>query len=70
MGVLKSIGAVLVGFFTVVVLSIGTDRILESAGIFPPPMGGLFVTWMLTLALLYRTIYTVLAGYITAKLAP
>jgi len=66
----KSIGAVLAGFLIVVILSIATDTILEKAGIFPPPTEGLFVTWMLALAFAYRTVYTVLGGYVTAALAP
>ena len=66
----KSIGAILAGFITVVILSIVTDFILETLGVFPPPVKGLFTTWMLILALLYRSAYTVLGGYITAKLAP
>ncbi|MES2007098.1 MAG: hypothetical protein V4436_03245 [Patescibacteria group bacterium] len=71
MNILKSIGAVLAGFLTVVILSTGTDFVVEAAGIFPPPSAeGLYVTWMLALALLYRTIFTVAGGYITAMLAP
>lgn len=70
MKTLKSIGAVLGGFLIVVILSIATDTILEKAGIFPPPTEGLFITWMLALAFAYRTIYTVLGGYVTAALAP
>jgi hypothetical protein len=65
---LKSILAVLAGFLTVVLLSVATDAILESAGIFPEQ--GLFVTWMLVLAFAYRTIYNVLGGYVTASIAP
>ncbi len=68
---IKSIWSVVAGFLTVVVLSMGTDMILEKTGIFPPPSEmGLFVTWMLALALLYRTVYTILGGYVTALLAP
>lgn len=70
MNILKSIGAVIAGFLIVVVLSIITDTILEKAGIFPPPKDGLFITWMLVLALAYRTVYTILGGYVTAALAP
>jgi hypothetical protein len=70
MNTLKSIGAVVGGFVIVVILSIATDTILEKLGIFPPPTQGLFVTWMLALAFVYRTIYTVLGGYVTAALAP
>ena len=68
--IFKSIGAVLVGFIAVVILSVGTDFILESLGIFPPIGQGLFITWMLVLALFYRIIYTIAGGYITASLAP
>ncbi|HYD02925.1 MAG TPA: hypothetical protein VEC16_01375 [Alphaproteobacteria bacterium] len=69
----KSIGAVLAGFFAVVVLSIATDILLEQTGIFPARSKSnptLTTTWVLALALLYRTIYTILGGYITALLAP
>jgi len=67
---LKSILAVVAGLLTVVVLSIVTDTILETAGIFPPPTEGLFVTWMLLLAFAYRTLYNVVGGYVTASIAP
>lgn len=66
----KSIGAVLAGFVTVFVLSTVTDIILESLHIFPSPDKGFFITWMIVLALVYRTVYTVLGGYVTARLAP
>lgn len=67
---IKSIGAVLAGFITVVVLSTATDSLLEALHIFPSPQGGLFITWMLALALFYRCVYTVIGGYVTARLAP
>ena len=71
MTIVKSIGAVLAGFIVVVLLSVGTDWVLETIGIFPPlSEQGLYVTWMLGLALFYRTLYTILGGYVTAKLAP
>ena len=71
MTIVKSIGAVLAGFIVVVLLSVGTDWVLETTGIFPPlSEQGLYVTWMLGLALFYRTVYTVLGGYVTARLAP
>ncbi len=63
---LKSAGAIIAGFLTVVVFSIVTDKVLEASGVFPPMLS----TAMLAFALLYRTIYTVLGGYITAWLAP
>ncbi len=69
--IFKSIGAVLAGFLAVVVLSVVTDLVLEKLGIFPPPSEmGLFVTWMLALAFIYRSVYAVVGGFITAKLAP
>ncbi len=71
MNILKSVGAVLGGFISVAVLSIATDAVLEGVGILPPqtnPEG--YVPWMLVLALLYRSIFTVVGGYITARLAP
>ena len=67
---LKSIGAVVAGFVTVVILSLLTDTILEQLGVFPPIGTGLFVTWMLVLAFVYRSIYAVVGGYVTASLAP
>ncbi len=67
---IKSIGAVFAGFLTVVLLSVGTDSVLESAGIFPSPEHGFFITWMLIVALAYRSIYTVAGGYVTAHFAP
>lgn len=71
MKVLKSIGAVVAGFLTVVVLSVGTDAVLEGIGFLPPASKPeAYVSWMLAVALLYRTIYTVAGGYVTAKLAP
>lgn len=70
MNTFKSIGAALAGIIVIVILSVVTDYILESTGIFPPPDQGLFVTWMLMLALVYRSIYGVIGGYVTAAIAP
>ncbi len=67
----KSIGSVLAGFITVVVLSVGTDFILETLGVFPPQSEpGSYTWWMLMVALIYRSMYTVAGGYVTATLAP
>ena len=70
MNTLKSIWAVFAGILVNVILSTATDFVLEKLGIFPPPSGGLFITWMLALALAYRMVYTVLGGYVTAWAAP
>jgi MFS family permease len=67
---LKSILAVLAGFILVAVLSTVTDLILEKVGVFPDPKNGLFITWMLGLALVYRCLYTIAGGYLAAALAP
>jgi hypothetical protein len=70
---LKGIGSVLAGFLVVVVLSTLTDLILEGIGIFPSAEEQMIYgpeRWLLIIALLYRSTYTVLGGYITAKLAP
>ena len=68
---LKSIGAVLAGFIVVIVLSIGTDFVLESLGLFPPQTEpAAYTAGMLTIALTYRCVYTVGGGYVTALLAP
>ena len=70
MNTLKSSWAVFAGILVNVILSTATDFVLESLGIFPPNTEGLFVTWMLVLALGYRMGYTVLGGYVTAWAAP
>lgn len=66
----KSIGAVFAGIIVIVLLSVVTDMILEKIGVFPSPDQGLFITWMLVVALTYRTIYAVIGGYFTAALSP
>lgn len=71
MKILKSIGAVVAGFLTVVFLSVGTDAVLERTGFFPPTTEPeAYTQWMLFVALVYRTVFTVLGGFVTAKLAP
>src|SRR4051812_40498795 len=66
----KSIVAVTLGFLTVFILSMGTDQILHILKVYPPwgvPMWG---PGLNALALAYRLVYTVLGGYVTARLAP
>jgi hypothetical protein len=66
---MRRIGAVLAGFFAVFVLSVGTDAVLHAAGVFPPQdermSDGLFL-----LATSYRVLFTILGGYLAARLAP
>jgi hypothetical protein len=69
--VLKSAAAVLAGFILVLFLSVVTDSLFESTDIFPPVTApGSFLPWMLLVALIYRSIYAVAGGYVTAALAP
>lgn len=68
MNILKGIGAVLAGIIFIVVTHSVTDLVLEKLGIFTPPEQGLHTTWMVVTATIYRTIYTIIGGYITAAL--
>ena len=70
MNMLRSIGAVLAGLIFIIVTHTAVDKVLEGLGIFPPPDQGLHVTWMLVLALTYRTLLSVVGCYLTGKLAP
>src|SRR3974390_422173 len=65
----QSVGALLAGAVTGVVLSIGTDVLLRAAGEFPPlgkPMGGA----LFLLATAYRTFFGIAGSYVAARLAP
>jgi len=66
---LRSIAAVALGFILTAALSVITDVILHAVRVFPPwaqqvPSG------LLLLALLYRVIFTIAGGWVTARLAP
>jgi hypothetical protein len=65
----RSIVAVFAGMLAVVILSLGTDIALHAAGIFPA-LGDRMSDALLGLALAYRTVYGVVGGYFTARLAP
>jgi len=68
-GILRSIGAILAGIVIGIVLSIGTDLLMHAAGLFPP-IGQPMSSRLLLLATAYRTIYSILASYVAARLAP
>jgi hypothetical protein len=71
MNLLKSIGAVVVGFLAVGILHTVTDLILEKVGIFPSPdQPAALETKYLAIAAVYRNTYNVFGGWITARLAP
>jgi len=65
----RSILAVVVGIVAGVALTLGADAILQHAGIYPP-LGGRLTDRAAVLATAYRVIFSVLAAYITARLAP
>ena len=67
--ILKSIRAGFAGILVGVVLSLGTDKILEDIGVLPH--GNLWVgAWLIILVLFYRIFYNVIGSYIVARLAP
>jgi hypothetical protein len=68
--VLRSVGAVLAGFVSVAVLSLVTDQLLHVLNVYPPWGQPMFEPGLNSLALSYRIVFTVLGGYITARLAP
>jgi hypothetical protein len=71
MNLLKSIGAVVAGFLVVGVLHTLTDLFLEKTGIFPlPDQPSALETKFLAIAAIYRNIYNVFGGWLTARLAP
>ena len=66
----RSIVAVAAGFLTVVVLSLATDQLLHVLDVYPPWGQPMYETGLNALALSYRIVYTLLGGFITARLAP
>ena len=66
---LRYAGAFIAGFATVAVLSMLTDTVLHSTGIYPTD-GSVGSDANLAFALAYRTAFTILGGYIAARLAP
>jgi hypothetical protein len=68
--VIRSIGAVLAGFLSVVALSLVTDQVLHVLQVYPPWGQPMYDTGLNLLALSYRMVYTVAGGYLTATLAP
>ena len=67
---LRSAAAIVVGFLSVAVFSLATDQVLHVVGVYPPWGEPMYDTGLNLLALSYRTLYTILGGYITAALAP
>src|SRR5678815_5211441 len=67
---LRSVGAVFLGFLTVVVLSVATDVVLHVTNVYPPPDQPMVDAPRLLLALAYRCAYTIAGGWVTARVAP
>jgi hypothetical protein len=67
---LRSAGAVLAGLLTIFILSLGTDQLLHSLGVYPPWGQPMRETGLLVLAFSYRLVYDVFGCYLTARLAP
>ena len=61
--------AVVVGFLSVAVFSLATDEVLHLARVYPPWGEPMWDTGLNLLALSYRIVFTILGGYITARLA-
>ena len=68
--VVRSLGAFLASFITVVALSVGTDALMHKLGVFPELGERMDNSGLLGLALAYRVVYGVLGGYTIARLAP
>ena len=68
-GVGRSIGAVVGGIVVGVVLTLITDLVLHAVGVYPP-WGQPVSDGPLVLATAYRMVFGVVAGYVTARLAP
>jgi hypothetical protein len=66
----RSIAAVVIGFFSVAILSLVTDQVLHVLNVYPPWGEPMWDPRLNLLALSYRTVYTIFGGYLTARLAP
>jgi hypothetical protein len=66
----RSILAVLAGFVVVVVLSLGTDELFHLLKVYPPWGVPMREPGLNLLALTYRSAFTFIGGYVTARLAP
>jgi len=66
----RSVMAIVGGFMAVAALSLATDQLLHVLRIYPPWGEPMYEPGLNILAFSYRTVYTILGGYITATLAP
>lgn len=68
MKIVKSIGIVIAGFITIAVLTSVTDATLAGIGLFPTNPET-YTSWMLFIALVYRTVFYAVGGFVIGKLA-
>lgn len=66
----RSTAAVLAGFVAIFVLSLATDQVFHSLEVYPPWGEPMYGTGQNLLALSYRIVYTIVGGYVAARLAP
>jgi hypothetical protein len=66
----RSVAAYLGAFLAVAALSLATDQLLHSLGVYPPWNQPMHDPGLNLLALAYRIVYGVLGGYLVARLAP
>ena len=65
----RSVVALFAGFVVGIVLSLGTDFGLHAVGL-APALNKVWSSQLLLLATAYRTVYSVIASYVVARLAP
>jgi hypothetical protein len=68
--VARSVGAVALGFVAIFVLSLGTDQVFHSLGVYPAWGQPMRETSLNFLALSYRLVYDALGPYLSARFAP
>ena len=66
----RSIAAITVAIIANVVLSIGTDQLFHTLGVYPPWGEPMNDTSLNLLALGYRVVFGIASGYLAARLAP
>lgn len=67
---IRSILAVVAGLVTIFATHIGTDEIMHRTGVFPPEGQPMQADELYVIAFAYRSVFSVLGCYITARLAP
>ena len=65
----RSALALIAGLLVGVILSLGTDQLLHSFGVYPP-WGQTMSDSLFMVATGYRIVYTIIGSYIAARLAP